>query len=139
MNPCGVAPEQTCDERCRREQKRWPPERRRVHNLLVRSYAIVLTWDPTPTWPPNGTVNDLDAHMWLAAITPWHIHLVRTREEIVQLSECLPGGGLQAGIWTRNRSGSQAGECYLLLWGSKLLPGMARWPHNRIFRTGTSL
>ncbi len=45
-------------------------------NVAMR---IVLTWDPTPTWPnpfppPPSRDNDLDAHMWLAAITPWHIY-----------------------------------------------------------------
>jgi adhesin/invasin len=40
-------------------------------NVVLR---IVLTWDPTPSWSPLGTDNDLDAHMWMtAAFTPWHI------------------------------------------------------------------
>jgi hypothetical protein len=34
---------------------------------------IVLTWDPTPTWPPLNTQNDLDAHLWLEALIPAHI------------------------------------------------------------------
>jgi adhesin/invasin len=39
-------------------------------NVALR---FVLTWDPTPTWPPNGWDNDLDAHLWMAAFTPVHI------------------------------------------------------------------
>jgi hypothetical protein len=31
---------------------------------------IVLTWDPTSSWPPDSTPNDLDAHMWLEAPDP---------------------------------------------------------------------
>lgn len=31
---------------------------------------IVLTWDATPTWGPDNTPNDLDAHMWLEAPDP---------------------------------------------------------------------
>jgi len=45
-------------------------------NVALR---VVLTWDPTPTWPnpnppPPGWDNDLDAHLWMAAaFIPWHI------------------------------------------------------------------
>jgi len=35
---------------------------------------IVLTWDPTPTWPPDQVENDLDAHLWLEALLPAHVY-----------------------------------------------------------------
>jgi len=31
---------------------------------------VVLTWDPTPTWPPDDNNNDLDANLWLEAPDP---------------------------------------------------------------------
>jgi hypothetical protein len=35
---------------------------------------IVLTWDATPSWPPDHIENDLDAHFWLDAAIPTHIY-----------------------------------------------------------------
>lgn len=35
---------------------------------------IVLTWDATPTWPPDQVENDLDAHLWLEALLPAHVY-----------------------------------------------------------------
>lgn len=40
-------------------------------NMRLR---IVLTWDPTPSWAPLGTPNDLDAHLWLQATLPVHVY-----------------------------------------------------------------
>lgn len=31
---------------------------------------IVLTWNSTPTWPPDNWPNDLDSHLWLEAPDP---------------------------------------------------------------------
>lgn len=31
---------------------------------------VLLTWDETKTWPPDGAENDLDAHVWLEAPDP---------------------------------------------------------------------
>lgn len=40
-------------------------------NIELRA---ILTWDPTPYWPPDAVENDLDAHLWLDAILPVHVN-----------------------------------------------------------------
>lgn len=60
-------------------------------NVALR---FVLTWDPTPSWPnpnppPTGWDNDLDAHMWMVAVTPWHISTANRGECTVYPNACL--------------------------------------------------
>jgi len=60
-------------------------------NVALR---VVLTWDPTPTWPnpnppPTGWDNDLDAHLWMAAFTPVHISASNRGDCTVYPNACL--------------------------------------------------
>jgi hypothetical protein len=43
-----------------------------LHILYEGEIRIVLTWDSTPTWPPEDLPNDLNLHMWTELEPPDH-------------------------------------------------------------------
>jgi hypothetical protein len=34
---------------------------------------FILTWRTEQSWPPDSIENDLDSHVWISALLPWHI------------------------------------------------------------------
>ncbi len=50
---------------------------------------IVLTWDPSPTWPPDQVENDLDAHLWLEALLPAHVYFEEKGDCTTYPNACL--------------------------------------------------
>jgi hypothetical protein len=48
---------------------------------------VVLTWDPTPTWPPENTRNDLDANLWMQRLDPPE-HLVHIFSDTASRGDC---------------------------------------------------
>jgi len=47
-------------------------------------YRVVMTWDSTPYWPPLNVPNDLDAHLWLEAVLPYHLYYDNNPEDFLQ-------------------------------------------------------
>jgi len=43
--------------------------------LLEGQWRISVTWDPTPTWPPDDYENDLNLHLWIKDYDPADVHI----------------------------------------------------------------
>ncbi len=55
-----------------------------LRSLGEIDYRVVLTWDPTIEWPPLGTPNDMDAHLWVSAALPYHLFYAHNPEDFLQ-------------------------------------------------------